>query len=150
MSINGEDVVFITSSLGVVSVQNAVQDINTKTSIHKVTASASPAPNEITSDINTYGSAYGLIGGFAPFSAAINGSVVNFSTTAAGQAAYGMAVAIADDMAADINAAGITDITASVNSGNLVISHAQGSAITIANTSPDANNNNFAGMNSCA
>tara|TARA_B100001057_G_C22825620_1_gene941296 strand:- start:199 stop:2244 length:2046 start_codon:yes stop_codon:yes gene_type:complete len=150
MNINGEDIVFITSSLGVVSVQNAVTDINAKTADHKVTASASPAPNEITSDIATYGSAYGLIGGFAPFSASINGSVVNFSTTAAGQAAYGMAVAIADDMAADINAAGITDITASVNAGNLVISQAQGSAITIVNTSPDANNNNFAGMNSCA
>ena len=32
LNINGEDVVFTTSSLGVVSVQNAVQDINAKTS----------------------------------------------------------------------------------------------------------------------
>ena len=31
----------------------------------KVTASASPA-NEVESDIATYGSAYGLIGGFTP------------------------------------------------------------------------------------
>ena len=84
LNINGEDVVFTTSSLGVVSVQNAVQDINAKTSDHKVTASASPAPNEVESDIATYGSAYGLIGGFTP--ASINGSVVNFSTTTAGQA----------------------------------------------------------------
>ena len=34
----------------------------------KVTASASPAPNEVESDISTYGSAYGLIGGFTTFS----------------------------------------------------------------------------------
>jgi hypothetical protein len=150
LSINGEDVIFTTSSLGVVSVQNAVQDINAKTSDHKVSASASPAPNEVESDISTYGSAYGLIGGFTPFSASINGAVVNFSTNSAGQAAYGMPVAIADDMAADINAAGINDIEAGVNAGNLVIREMNGSSITIVNTSPDANNNNFAGMNSCS
>jgi hypothetical protein len=111
---------------------------------------ASPAPNEVQSDIGTYGSAYGLIGGFTPFSATINGSAVNFSTNAAGSAAYGMPVAIADDMAADINAAGITNIEAGVSSGNLVIRELSGGSITIVNTSADANGNNFAGMNSCS
>ena len=150
LNINGEDVIFTTSTLGVVSVTDAVTDINAKTADHGVTAVASPAPNEVQSDIATYGSAYGLIGGFTPFSATINGSAVNFSTNAAGQAAYGMPVAIADDMAADINAAAISNIEADVSSGNLVIRELTGGSITIVNTSADANGNNFAGMNSCS
>ena len=61
-----------------------------------------------------------------------------------------MPIAIADDMAADINAAGINNIEAGVNSGNLVIREMSGGSITIVNTSTDTNNNNFAGMNSCS
>ena len=148
LNINGVDVQFVTSNLGVVSVTNAVQDINAKTTDHGVVASASPAPNERQSDIGTYGSAYGLVGGFPPFSATINGGTVNFSTTTAGQAAYGMAVAIAEDMAADINAAGISNIVATHSGGNLIIQELQGSAITIVNATNDAQGNPFAGMNS--
>ena len=150
LNINGEDVIFTISTLGVVGVTDAVANINAKTADHGVTAVASPAPNEVQSDISTYGSAYGLIGGFTPFSATINGSAVNFSTNSAGQAAYGMPVAIADDMAADINAAGIANIEAAQVSGNLVIRELSGGSITIVNTSADANGNNFAGMNSCS
>ena len=148
LNINGEDVVFITSNLGVVSVENARDDINAKSADHGVVAEASPAPNEIESDQATYGSAYGLIGAFAPLSASINGQAVNFSTTTAGQAAYGMPVAIADDMAADINAAAIPNISASVNGGNLVIREATGGSITIVNITNDSNGSPFAGMNS--
>ena len=81
------------------------------------------------SDI-THTAAYCLIGGLT--SASINGSVVNFSTTTVGQA-YGV-VAIADDMAADINA-GNNNIEAGVNSGNLVLREMSGGSITIVNTS---------------
>ena len=45
-----------------------------------------------------------------------------------------MPVAIADDMAADINAAGINNIEAGVNSGNLVLREMSGGSITIVNT----------------
>ena len=148
LEINGTAVTFVTSQLGVVNVADAVQDINALTSDHKVIAESSPAPNEVQSDTGTYGSAYGLVGGFPPFSATINGQAVNFSTTTAGQAAYGMPVAIAADMAADINAAGITGITATESNGNLVLLESAGSAITIANVTADANGSNFAGMNS--
>jgi hypothetical protein len=61
-----------------------------------------------------------------------------------------MPVAIAEDMANDINAAGINDITASHANGNLIIFEASGGSITIVNVSPDANGNNFAGTNSIA
>ena len=89
-----------------------------------------------------------MVGGFPPFSASFNGSVVNFSTTIAGQAAYNQAVAIADDMAVDINAANIPNITAKASNGILTIIHGLGQDITIANIQNDPSGNPFAGMNS--
>ena len=151
LEINDTDVLFTTNTGGNVSISDAVTDINALTSTHGITAASSPAPNSITSDIATYGSAYGLVGGFVPFSASINGSTVNFSTSTAGQAAYGMAVGIAEDMAADINSANIPNITASFDgSGNLIITEATGQAFTIVNGTSDTNGNDFAGNNSIA
>ena len=150
LEINDTDVLFTTNSGGVVSINNAVTDINALSSTHSVVASSTPAPNTITSDSGTYGSAYGLVGGFPPFSASINGTTVNFSTTTAGQAAYSMAVAIGEDMAADINAANIPNVTATHSSGNLVITHSQGNAFTIVNGTSDSNGNDFAGNGSIA
>ena len=135
---------------GTVSINNAVTDINATTSSHGVVASSTPAPNTITSDAATHGSAYGLVGGFPPFSASINGTTVNFSTTTAGQAAYYMAVAIAEDMADDINSVGIANVTATHVSGNLVITHSLGNAFTIVNGTSDSNGNDFAGTASIA
>ena len=142
---------FTTNTGGNVSISDAVTDINALTSTHGITAVSSPAPNTITSDTATYGSAYGLVGGFVPFSASINGGTVNFSTNTAGQAAYGMAVGIAEDMAYDINSANIPNITASFDgSGNLIITEATGQAFTIVNGTSDTNGNDFAGNNSIA
>jgi len=150
LEINDTDVLFTTNSSGVVSINNAVTDINALSSTHNVTASSTPAPNTITSDSATHGSAYGLVGGFPPFSASINGTTVNFSTTTAGQAAYSMAVAIGEDMAADINAANISNVTATHSTGNLVITHSLGNAFTIVNGTSDTNGNDFAGTGSIA
>jgi hypothetical protein len=150
LEINEVDVLFVTNSGGNVSITNAVTDINALSSSHSVVASSSPAPNTITSDASTYGSAYGLVGGYVPFSATINGGTVNFTTSTAGLATYGIAVGIAEDMAGDINAASLPNITATHISGNLVITHSQGTAFTIVNASADANNNNFAGSGGVA
>lgn len=148
IEINGHDVMFTTSTLGDVTVPNAATDINMSSATHGVSAEASPAPNEVTSDLSTYGSAYGLIGGFPPFAATFNGTRVDFSTTIAGQAAYNQNVAIADDMAVDINAAGVPNITARALNGILTIIHSLGETITIENTQNDPSGNPFAGMNS--
>ncbi|MDA9373896.1 hypothetical protein N9R43_00785 [bacterium] len=148
IEINGVDVMFTTSSLGEVQVPNAATDINSSFALHKVQAEASPAPNSATSDMATYGSAYGLIGGFPPFAATFNGSVVNFSTTIAGEAAYNQSVAIADDMAVDINAAEIPNISARALNGILTIVHDLGQEINIGNETNDPSGNPFAGMNS--
>ena len=150
LEINETDVLFTTNSGGTVSINNAVTDINASSSTHGVVASSTPAPNTITSDAATHGSAYGLVGGFPPFSASINGTTVNFSTTTAGQAAYSMAVAIAEDMADDINSVGIANVTATHVSGNLVITHSLGNAFTIVNGTSDTNGNDFAGTASIA
>lgn len=148
LEINGINVSFASNTGGVVSVANAVTDINAGTVDHKVTAEASPAPNVITSDTGTYGTAYGLVGGFPPFSATINSQIVNFTTYAAGAASFGMNVAIAEDMASDINAASISGITASFADGNVILSESNGGSITIANVTSDTQGNNFAGNNS--
>ena len=64
LEINGVSVQFTTNTLGNVTVQNAVTDINALTAQHKVEAISSAGANIITSDIGTFGSAYGLVGGF--------------------------------------------------------------------------------------
>jgi hypothetical protein len=150
ISINGVDVQFTTNTLGDVTVQNATTDINALKDQHGVTAESSAGANIVTSDIGTFGSAYGLVGGFPPFSATINGNTINFTTTTSGQAQYGMAVAVAADMAADINATNTGTLSASADAnGNLVLTEGDGGSINIVNVANDAQGNPFSGMNSC-
>jgi hypothetical protein len=138
------------SGNGTYNVEDAVTLINAQTSEHKVTAVKVGAATETFSDVAGQGSAYGIIAGYTPFSASINGTTVNFTTTTSGSAAYGdPAVADANDMVADINAAKITDIVASVvNGSEIKIRNNAGGAITIVNVSADTNSSNFAGANS--
>ncbi|NBP04104.1 MAG: hypothetical protein EBU90_29225, partial [Proteobacteria bacterium] len=98
----------------------------------------------------TLGSAYGVIGGYVPFSAKINGSTVNFFTTTSGSTSSGdSSVADVNDLVLDINSANIPNIIASVSTtGELVITNSIGGPITIENSSADLNSNDFAGTNS--
>jgi hypothetical protein len=132
---------------GAYNLSQAITAINAETANHSVTADSVNGATTATSNIaNT---AYGLVGGYVPFSASFNGSTVSFTTTTSGAALYGAGVADANDMAADINAASITNITASVSgSGELIITNSIGGAITIVNVSPDANTTPFAGASS--
>ena len=138
------------SGNGTYGVEDAVTLINAQTSEHKVTAVKVGAATETFSDIAGQGNAYGIIAGYTPFSASINGTTVNFTTTTSGSAAYGdPAVADANDMVADINAAKVTDIVASVvNGSEIKLRNNAGGAITIVNISADTNSSNFAGANS--
>jgi hypothetical protein len=124
--------------------------INAETPNHNVTAVKVGAATEVFSDIAGQGSAYGIIAGYTPFSASINGVTVNFTTTTSGSAAYGdPVVADQNDMVADINAAKIPDVVASlVNGTDIKLRHNAGGAITIVNVTADANSNNFAGASS--
>ena len=138
------------SGNGTYTVEDAVALINAETPNHKVTAVKVGAATETFSDIAGQGSAYGIIAGYTPFSASINGVTVNFTTTTSGSAAYGdPTVADQNDMVLDINAAKIPDIVASVvNGSDIKLRHNAGGAITIVNVIADANSNNFAGSSS--
>jgi len=140
----------LASGTGTYTLDDAVALINAETNEHKVTAVKVGAATEVTSDVAGQGSAYGIVAGYVPFSITINGETVNFTTTTSGSTAYGdPTVADANDMAADINAAKITDIVASVVNGSEVkLRNNAGGAITIVNVSTDLNGNNFAGTNS--
>ena len=123
-----------------------ISDINGGTSTHGVTASSSPSPSTATTATESL--AYGLVGIYPGGAITINGTAVSFSTTTAGQATYGIAVGIGADIVADVNAAGPTNITASLSGTNVVLTNSSGGAITIVNTGNDGQGNPVAGASS--
>jgi hypothetical protein len=135
---------------GTYTIDDAVLLINAQTAATKITAIKVGAANEIVSNTGTNGSALGVIAGYAPFSATINGVLINFTTTTSGSSSYGdPTIAAAQDIVDDIRAAKIQDLVASVNTdGNIVLRETAGGAITIVNVTADAQGNNFAGVNS--
>ena len=138
ITINNHDVPLNANTGGQVLVSDAVSDINGYTSDHGVTAIAGTGPFSVTTS-NSVGLAFGIVGGGPPFSATINGTLVNFTTTTSGTATFGTTAADAVDIAADINAAGITNVTASgIAGGNLTITNSAGGSITIVNGTNDS------------
>lgn len=145
LKINGVDV----SIGGTGTITDAISSIDAKTNEHSVDASTAAAPTTAQTSLSL---SYGLIGAFTdapgPAQASINGTIVTFSTNTAGVAQYAMNVAIQEDMANDINAAGIPDIVASYDSSNLYITNTAGGAITIVNITNDTNGVPWAGPSS--
>jgi hypothetical protein len=135
---------------GQYTLDDAVDIINAQTAQHFVTATKVGAATIVTSDIAGLGSAYGIVAGYSPFSASINGTLVTFSTTTSGSVAYGdSTVADVNDMVIDINNANIPDIIAKVADGsNLTLTNTAGQDINIVNVALDANGNSFAGAGS--
>ena len=128
------------------TLSQTVSDINALTSTHGVTASTTPSPTTATTA--TLSLAYGLVGVYPGGVITINGTSVTINTTTAGQAAYGIAVAIGADIVADVNAAAPTNITASLSGSNVVLTESQGNAITIVNVTNDGQGNPVAGASS--
>jgi hypothetical protein len=151
LKLNGTSITFAGTGSANATLAQMVTQINAGSSTHKVVAVAAPTATVINS--NPDSTAYGLIGGYTTFAASFdNGSAatattVTFSTNTAGQAKYGSAVAIPSDMATDINAASITNLTASSNDADtqLTLTEANGNAVTIANITSDSNGNPFVG-----
>ena len=149
---NGESfTIDAASGTGNANVSEIVSSINSHSANHNVVASTVATKTVVNSDAS--GTAYGLVGGYTPFSANIDNSegnvTVSFTTNTAGQAAYGIAVAIPEDMATDINSAfssaGIANVVATYNSGTLTITENNGNAINVYNITNDANGNPFVG-----
>ncbi len=145
--LNGTTVTFSGTGGANATIAQMTSTINAGTSTHKVDASTVPTSTIANSDAS--GTAYGLVGGYTPFSANIHAGIsnttVSFTTNTAGQAAYGAAVAIPEDMAADINAAGIPNLTATFTSSQLTLTESNGNTIAIYNVTNDANNKPFVG-----
>lgn len=140
IEINDQEIIFSGTSIA-----TAVSDINGING-HNVVASEATAPVEAVSEISQ--AVYGLVGGYVPFSATINGVTVNFTTTTAGEAEYSQTVAIAEDLVTDIIAANIPNLEARASGGKLYLTETTGAAITITNVSNDTNGNGFAGSSS--
>ena len=128
------------------ALSQSITDINGGTSTHGVTASSSPSPTTATT--STESLAYGLVGVYPGGVITINGTTVTFSTTTAGQAKYGVAVGVENDLVTDINAASISNITASLSGTNVVLTEATGGSITIVNVTNDGNGTVVAGPSS--
>jgi len=140
----------LSSGNGTYDLDDAIATFNANTNLHHITAIKVGAANIVESDVAAIGSAYGIVAGYSPFSATINGELVTFTTTTSGSVAYGdPAIADVNDMVIDINQAAIPDIVASVSNGsNLQLTNTAGQNIVIVNVTPDANGNNFAGPGS--
>lgn len=142
LRLNGVNVTFTGATI-----DNVVFNIN-NTAGHFVTASKQASPTVATTDSAQL--AYGIVGAIQPVSASINGVTVNFTTDKSGSVAFGMPGASDhNDMAEDINAANIPNITASVNSGKLVITNTAGGQIEIVNIVLDGSGYGWAGPSSC-
>ena len=135
------------SGAGTYNLDDAVATFNANTNLHYITAIKVGAATVVESDVAGIGSAYGIVAGYSPFSATINGELVTFTTTTSGSVAYGdPAIADVNDMVIDINQAAIPDIVASVaNGSNLQLTNTAGQDIVIVNVTADVNGNNFAG-----
>jgi hypothetical protein len=111
-----------------------------------VVATTIPTPNAINSDSST--AIYGLVGGYTPFSAYIDSgsgnTLVNFTTNGSQYAG----VSTPQDMATDITAANIANLTISSTATVLTLTEENGNAITFANGNADTNSNPFAGGSS--
>lgn len=136
ININGLEI-----TLNEATLDQAVEIINVYSPICKIAASKVNAATGIIS--NTAELALGVIAGVVPFVANINGTDVEFTTTTNGTITFGdPTYADVNDMATDINMAGIENIVASISgSGELILTHLVGGSITIANVS----GNDFAG-----
>lgn len=136
ININGLEI-----TLNEATLDEAIDIINSGSGVHKITATKVNAPTSVNTDSASL--ALGVIAGVVPFVANINGVEVTFTTTTNGTITFGdPSNDDVNDMANDINAAGIQNIVASVDtSGNLVLTHIVGGSISITNVS----GNDFAG-----
>lgn len=117
--------------------------INAETSNHNVVASILPFENTIVSDPTDV--IYGLVGGYAPFSAYFNtgsgNTLINFTTSGSQYAG----VSTPQDMAADIESAGIANLVVSATASVLTVTELNGNAINIYNGNAEGGGYNFVG-----
>jgi hypothetical protein len=141
VTFNNVPVVF--SGAANLNVSQIVGFINTETANHKVVAESVLAPTQAQSNIaNT---AYGLVGGYPPFSAYFDTGSGNTLITFTSTGSEFSGVSGAQDIRADIVSAGIANLEVAVSGGVLALTELNGNNISIYNNTPDANGYPFAG-----
>ena len=128
-----------------VSLATAVGNINSVANT-SVTAASIPTPNAINSDAST--AIYGLTGGYTPFSVAIDSGSGNTTVSFTTNGSQYASVSTPEDMATDITAANIPNLTATATATVLTLTEENGNAITFNNVTNDSNGNPFAGGSS--
>jgi len=142
IAFNGEEITF-TGNGGSANISEIVTQINAHTSNHSVIASTDAQGTTITSDSS--GTIYGLVGGYTPFSAYFNtgsgNTLVNFTTNGSQYAT----VSTPEDMATDINAANIANLTVTATATVLTVKEENGNAINIFNGNAETGGYFFVG-----
>jgi hypothetical protein len=117
--------------------------INSETSNHNVVANVLPLESTIQSDgANTI---YGLVGGYTPFSAYIDTGSGNTLIEFTSNGSQYATVSTPEDMATDISAANIANLTVTATATVLTLSEYNGNAITITNGNADTGGYYFVG-----
>jgi len=141
IKLNGQDVQF-TNSGSNVTLALAVGQINAVANTN-VVATSTPTPTVITSDGDN--TIYGLVGGYTNFSAAIDSGSGNTTVSFTTNGSQYAGVSTPEDMATDITAASIANLSVSATTTVLTLTELNGNAITITNVTNDTNNNPFVG-----
>lgn len=142
IGINGYSIT-LSGASGNANVSEIVNLINAETSNTQVVAESLPLENTISS--NETEAIYGLVGGFVPFSAYIDSgsgnTLINFTSNGSVYAT----VSTPEDMATDIEAAGIANLVVSATATILTLSETNGNAITITNGNAETGGYYFVG-----
>ena len=125
------------------NVTEIAQQINQETSNHKVTATILPYENTIVADsANTI---YGLVGGYVPFSAAIDSGSGNTTINFTSEGSVYPTVSTPQDMATDISAQSIANLVVTATETSLTLTELNGNAINITNITNDGGGYGFVG-----
>ncbi len=142
ISINGYSIT-LSGASGNANVSEIVSLINAQSSNTQVVAESLPLENSISSNVEE--AIYGLVGGYVPFSAYINtgsgNTLVNFTTNGSVYAG----VSTPQDMATDIEAAGIANLVVSATATALTLTEVNGNAINITNGNAETGGYYFVG-----
>lgn len=142
IELNGVEIEFSGNGSNV-NASNIALQINTNSNTHLVEATVEPFETVIVSDGDN--TAYGLAGGFPPFSAFFDtgsgNTFVEFTTT--GSTFTG--VSTPRDIKIDIDAANIANLSVEATTTVLTLREANGNAVTISNGNADQNGFFFVG-----
>ena len=143
LEVNDVSITFAGSNGISSNINEIAQQINAETSNHNVVADVLPFENTITSDSEN--TVYGLVGGYAPFSAYIDSGSGNTLISFTSNGSVYAGVSTPQDMKTDIDSTGIANLSVTATATSLTLSELNGNAITIANGNAETGGYFFVG-----